>query len=149
MSLLKDAIRSSQKGLSNELERGKWFDELVKRSKDYLNSVEEDSEDSELRNGALAALGKLEQRRNDVIDMGQESLSLFVAHMAGGNSHEAKLEYIRATASPDDLIQGMLDDAGIVAREKRAREQLADQALDLIEDITFTGARFLLPLLIL
>lgn len=146
MSLLKDALRSSQKGLSNELERGKWFDELVERSERYLHSVEEDSE---LRQGALAALGKLKQRRDDVVGMGQESLSLFVAHMAGGNSHEAKLEYIRSTASPDDLIQGMLDDANTVANEKRAREQLADQALDLIKDITFTGARFLLPLLVL
>ena len=143
MGLLDNLLNSANDKLQQKANSGEWFDDLTSKADGLLNNTA----DGELKNGGKIALDALKAHRQDVIDLGKNSLTLFVAHMASGQDEKAVLEYIKK-ASADDLIKGMLNDAKAVVDDKKAREKAKAEALALIKDITLTGARYLLPLIL-
>ena len=121
-----------------------WFDSLTKE----LNKLIYKTEDEYLKKGAIEALKVVKSYKPSFLSLGYKGLTLFISHVARGDTHEAQMVFIKTEASADDLIDGMLKDAVTVAQEEIDSKKAKAQALEIARSIGAAGARFLLPLLL-
>ncbi len=144
MSFFENLLRNAASKIESELDPNKWFDKLTDELDSQIGKISSD----DLRDGSKAALDALKPHKDDIIAMGRESLMLFVTHVASGDEKKAVLEYIRNSATVDELIDGMLADAAAIVKAKNDENALKAKALEIIKDIGEAGARYLLPLLL-
>lgn len=144
MSLFEDLLRKGVDKLDDDVLDDDRFDKLVDDLSDQLDKVE----DGYIKNVGKASLQELVSRKNEVLHLKKSGLAIFMAHLAGGKTHEAQLEFIRNTDDADDLIAGMIEDARVVARQKKSEEEWKASALELIQAIGIKGAQVILPLLL-
>lgn len=144
MELFEKLLRAAEHQVDSELQDGKWFDKLTASLESKVGLMQ----DPTVKASTQAAVDALKVHRGDVLHLGRSSLTLFVSHVAIGDDKKAVLEFIRTTESAEDLIKGVLDDAKAVVKDKKEIEAMKAQAIQLIKDITITGARFLLPVLL-
>jgi len=143
MSLFRQALDALQGQYDDNSDE--WFDDLAGE----LGRLIDKTDDEFLKQGATQALDIVKSHKSSLVLLGGKGLTLFVSHVARGDTHEAQLEFIRSGASSaDDLIDGMLRDAVDVAQEEVDREKAKEQALEIAKAIGTAGARFLLPLLL-
>ena len=142
MSLLEQALASLEEnqtaGLAEE-----WLDHLIKKLDDLIKKTD----DEDLRKGGAKALDVIIANKSKFIALGKKSFILFIAYVASNRNNDAAKEYYRTKASPQEIIDSILDDAIDLNEIRIKRDELIEEALGLAKMLA-TGARYLLPLLL-
>jgi len=120
-----------------------WFEDLVEK----LDELVDGAEDEELKKGGKDALQVLKDNQDKFVGLGKKSLTLFIAHTAAERTSEATREWLRAKATPREIIDSILDDALDVERARKRVEELKEEAKE-VGKLLLKGAKFLLPFLL-
>jgi hypothetical protein len=145
MSLIDKLLEKAKDAALDEVGDGKWFDSLTKELDKQVDGITDDT----IKDAAAAALGKLKDHKTELTHLSKETLTVLMTYLASGNNAQAEEIYLRQVATPDDLTDELLKDAKALIRDKKLRDQRIAQFKKVALDIAVTGAKALLPLLLM
>jgi len=139
MSLLKKALEQLGDGKVDG-----WFDSLITE----LDALVAGAQDKELREGGAKALNVLKENKDQFVSLGKKSFIMFLTYAAAERNDDAAKEFYRNSASANDIINGILDDAFDIDRARREKEEIIADAIEIAKLIA-KGAKFLIPFILM
>lgn len=156
-SLVDDLLRRGAGAADRALEkRGEEkLDDLVTKLEGLLPTAEEAANDARAattRGMGLDGIHRLRKLEPQLVGLTRGALAVLVAYTASGKYSEAAGVYLRAKATPQELVGAVVQTADEAVAERDVREavqkQLQEVGRYVVEEIGPVAARYLLPLLL-
>jgi len=122
-----------------------WFDTLILKAKIKAHN----SQSEWVRETGLIALRLLEENKENLKELSNETLKKIIGSIASENLVEAKEEYYKHVLKAEELIKGMESSGDRIIQADEAAREAAKKWDNIIKKITGEIARLLLALLIL
>lgn len=128
-----------------------WFDDLIKRSRDYVEDetgIDRDGMASGTRTATLRSLDTIEGHKADLLHLGAFGLVDLLAQISMGRTNEAVLTYLRETATLEELLAASeASDASVLERTAE-RKAAFKKGVEVVKGLGSLTARYVLaPLL--
>lgn len=146
MTLLNELAEAGATCAKTEIDKrsGKWFDIVTEKAEKVVDGL-----DGPVKDAAKAALDSLVGHKSDLLHLGGQGLTAFVAFLALGNEKNAKeLLYLANEASLDELLAA--SDAAADKTVQAKKDDAAAQAkiVAILKDVGVSAAKSLLPVML-
>jgi len=119
-----------------------WFDELATKMRERAAKTKH----SATRQAALGMIDVFEQNKDGLIALGKDNVMEYLGMLGRGEEREAQEFFIRNTANPDALINGVAGSAGNILNAPNI--DWTKTAIAIATAVGELGARMLLTFLI-
>lgn len=143
--LLQSLLDQAKQNLHAKVNDPAWVDLMMGKLSDLINQSELPND---LKTASLTTVQVILGNKSKISNLSAEGLTLFIQHLATGNSTKAIDVYIMANSDPGVLIALMNSTTDGVLKAKQKLDQMHKDSLQLLKEVGVAGARALLPFLL-